>query len=441
MKFSMFNITTKDRKGNLLLVNPLSNSFFRISVPHCHSEEELANALYNSDYQEGMISTGVLVEDSVDYRTIINKMYDNFVVCRDRLDIVILTTNACNFECVYCFQHKNKCRLSTSQYDVILKFIEDRADQYRNVRIRWFGGEPLLELKEICLFSEKLKKVCRDHKMSFGASMTTNGYLLDYSTFEQLYDCNVLSYQISLDGTPDSHNMTRPLKGGGESYERIIDNLKEIHKRAPYKMFNIVVRVNFTKELLEKVNALADYFRDTFEEDERFIFSFIPIFNWSNTEEDQDKAKCISGHLTSRQAVYEAMKDNAEILRFNVWTELLLGNNNCWAGTKHGFAINGDGTILKCDFKLEGFEDNIVGRINSKGYEFYSDKNKMWDFPKPLEECYHCKYFPLCLSTMCGASRVENCMESKCRLQKEFVDNCLEIESYSKYNRFKDVIL
>lgn len=441
MKFSMFNILTKDRYGNDLLLNPISNTYLRIKAPNCHSEEELAANLYDSEYRSEMIENGIFVDDSVDYNVIIDEIYDKKVTHRKRLDIVILTTNACNFDCVYCFQHKHLSRLNAKHYDTILKFIEDRAGEYKNVTIRWFGGEPLLESKQIIKFSEKLRELCKIHKMSFGATMTTNGYLLDYETFEKLYKCNVVSYQISLDGTAESHNKTRPLKGGGASYEKIVHNLVEIHKRAPFRLFNITVRVNFTKELLKDVEELVKYLNEVLEGDDRFTFAFIPVFDWSNTEDDQYKAQKISKHLTSRQAVYETMKDYAGILRFNAWTELILGKNNCWAGSKHGYTINGDGTILKCDFKLEGLKENVVGKISEDGYEFFDEKNKKWIFEKPSKECYHCKYFTLCLSTMCGACRVENCMESKCRTQKEFIKNCLEVESYSKSNNFKDVIL
>lgn len=441
MKFSMFNIVTKDRYGNHLLLNPLSNTYLRIKAPDCLSEEELANSLYDSNYRNEMIEKKIYVGDSVDYSTIIDEIYDNKVTQRDRLGIVILTTNACNFDCVYCFQHKHLSRLNANHYDTILKFIEDRADKYRNVTIRWFGGEPLLESEQIIQFSEKLRDLCRTHKISFGATMTTNGSLLDYETFEKLYKCNVVSYQISLDGTPESHNKTRPFKGGGSSFEKIVNNLVEIHKRAPFRMFNIIVRVNFTKELLEKVDGLVKYLHEIFNGDPRFTFAFIPVFDWSNTAEDQEKAHKISKHLTSRQAVYEAMKDNADTLQFNAWTELSLGKNKCWAGSNHGYAINGDGTILKCDFKLEGFDENVVGKIYEDRYEFNDDKNAKWVFDKPPKECYNCRYFTLCLSTMCGACRVQNCMESKCRTQEEYVKNLLEVESYSKNNNFMDVIL
>lgn len=444
-KLSRFMISLVDKDNNLLVFNPLSNKYYRFFNVGNLSESEMLQMFLNDKIKDRMIQNGFLILKDKNEDETVDWLYQNCVKNRDRLDIVILTTNACNFDCIYCFQHKNNSTLNSVQYDGILEFIKLKLSEhtYKNIRIRWFGGEPLLSKDNIINFSKKLKHYCASQRISFGASMTTNGYLLDIDTFRNLYESKVVSYQISVDGTREIHNRNRPLKNGQGTFERIMSNLINIRDQAPYSMFNINVRINFSNDLLLYADEIIQYYRDYFNDDRRFLFSFIPVFDWSNTDEDIEKANNISPFLTTHQEVLNLMKKYAPSVRFEMWRELLIASNHCWAGTKHGYCINGNGEILKCDFKLEGFPENIIGQISAADGSVTLDEKKssMWEFECPMERCYLCKSFPMCLSTMCGAARVENKMDKKCEREIEILKNYLEIESYSKDNLFEDVLI
>lgn len=446
-QLSRFNISTLDREGNILLTNTISNILVKIinklSLPIVPFEVNKELFSHMSDtVLDQMIKYGVIVENEKNENKVIDEIYKNTVEFNKRLDIVILTTNRCNFSCAYCFQKRDSFYLNFNQYDALILFIEEKIKKegYKNVKIRWFGGEPLLGMKGICYFSEKIKELQRCYDFTYGCGIITNGYLLDLETFKKLYKCNVVTYQISIDGLPDVKY--RVLNNGESTFNKILENLKNIRDNIKYRMFSITIRINFTKELLARADEIVTLFSDEFGKDKRFCFSFIPVFDWSYKDSDYMKAEQLQAELIHEKDVSEIMKIYGDRLDFKAWTNLLFAHNECWAGTKHGYTIDANGDILKCDFKLEGFEDNKIGTIDKNGkLSFNNSKERLWIFDKPLSECYNCNFFPLCLSTSCGAARIQGIMQHKCLSFKQRALDYLEIESYNSDNYFWEVRL
>lgn len=446
-QLSRFNVSTTDRNGNILLTNTVTNVLVKIinsgSIPKCSFSmgKDLFECMDESTLDE-MIKCGIIVEKEKNEDRIINDIYRDTVENNKRLDIVILTTNQCNFNCIYCFQKREEYFLSFKQYDALITFIEEKVRRhgYQNVKIRWFGGEPLLGLDGICYFSDKIELLRKQYNFTYGCGIISNGYLLDIETFKKLYKYNVVTYQISIDGLPDIKH--RLLKNGDSTFEKIIDNLKKIRDNIKFQMFSITIRINFTKELLARADEIVELFYNEFGNDKRFCFSFIPVFDWSYKDSDYMKAERLRAELIHENEVSNIMKKYSDKLDFKAWTNLIFANNECWAGTKHGYAIDANGDILKCNFKLEGFEHNKVGSIDRDGkISFNDERESRWIFDGPLPECYECEYFPLCLSTLCGAARIQGIMKEKCVSFKQRVRDNLEIESYNSNNKFWEVSL
>ncbi|MFA6661401.1 MAG: radical SAM protein [Bacilli bacterium] len=441
-KLSMFNIIKEDKNKNLLITNTLTNALIRI----INNTNELIDfnlnnllSLYNK-HIDLFIKTGILVPDNVNEQLLIDEIYQKNVLKNERLDIIILTTNRCNFSCAYCFQKRETYTLDSKQYDGILNFIETKIKEngYKNIKIRWFGGEPLLDKKGMIYFLNKMKSLSQTYKVSYGCGIISNGYLLDINTFKILFKHKVINYQITVDGLPDINY--RFLNNGKSTFNTIFNNLKRIRDEIKYSMFSITIRINFTRDLLNRVDEVIDLFFKEFGKDRRFGFSFIPVFDWSYKDSDFMKAKQIQSQLITEEEIVEVMKKSVNKLDFKAWSNLKFANNECWAGTPHGYTIDANGDILKCDFKLEGFDANVVGHIDLEGNVFLDNKKeKKWIFNTPLIECYSCGYFPLCLSTSCGAAKLDGIMKNKCNSFKHRVLDYLEIESYSLNNNFIEV--
>ncbi len=441
-KLSMFNIVKEDKNRNLLITNTLSNVLIKILNTTNKTIELNKNFLstFNHEYINLFIKTGVLIPNHINEHQIIDDIYFNEVIKNERLDIIILTTNRCNFSCAYCFQKRETYDLKLSQYDGIIKFIEQKIIDkgYKNIKIRWFGGEPLLGKKGMLYFLEKIKLLSQKYKVSYGCGIITNGYLLDLDTFKILFKNKVINYQITIDGLPDVSY--RFLNNGKPSFDKIFENLINIRDNIKFNMFLITIRINFTREILNRIDEVIELFYKEFGHDKRFGFSFIPVFDWSYKDSDFMKAQQIKSQLITEEEVISVMKKYVDKLDFKAWTNLKFANNECWAGTPHGYTIDANGDILKCDFKLDDFKANNIGKIDLLG-NVYLDYNResKWIFESPLPECYSCSYFPLCLSTSCGAAKLDGIMKNKCASFKSMALDYLEIESYAKNNKFYEV--
>ncbi len=80
------------------------------------------------------------------------------------LSLIIMPTDDCNFRCPYCYEEHIKRYMSIDYLDRIAKFVDLSIDQYRGLKVEWFGGEPLLQLNSIYYLSEKLVGICKTHK-------------------------------------------------------------------------------------------------------------------------------------------------------------------------------------------------------------------------------------------------------------------------------------
>lgn len=97
----------------------------------------------------------------------------------------------------------------------------------------WSEKKPLLAL------SDEFIARCEAADVHYGATITTNGYLLDEETCAQLRDRRVESVQVCLDGPPEIHDRMRPLQNERGTFWRIVKNL-----RHAVDYFPISVRMN-----------------------------------------------------------------------------------------------------------------------------------------------------------------------------------------------------
>lgn len=144
----------------------------------------------------------------------------------------IVVTYDCNFNCPYCFEKelfpdseaKRKVIISRQMVDKIYDCIpEIESNQARlNPVIMLFGGEPLLSAnKDIIEYI-----VDKGRRNGYIFTATSNGYDLD--AFQHLLGQNgIKSIQITLDGIQHTHDSRRGHSITGESYDKILSNIKK----------------------------------------------------------------------------------------------------------------------------------------------------------------------------------------------------------------------
>ena len=124
----------------------------------------------------------------------------------------------------------------------IEKYLISNMAKYANYSLGFFGGEPLLHPEII----KRISTTFRQEQLKFdnngSIGITTNGHLIDIEILKIFEDINIDFYQISIDGPKDTHNSQRKLANGKETYDRIIENIKNILYFSSSKVY---FRVNY----------------------------------------------------------------------------------------------------------------------------------------------------------------------------------------------------
>lgn len=141
--------------GKYLVYNSAKNNFWKVNdnvfafIKHLDSKEiqndserELASFLHrlsiiNTDDEDRCIA------DNFKLRFLANSF------SKDHLDLTIAPTLKCNLCCPYCFEENKPLFVMDSDIcDQIVKFV-NKHNFAKKIRITWFGGEPLLCVREM----------------------------------------------------------------------------------------------------------------------------------------------------------------------------------------------------------------------------------------------------------------------------------------------------
>lgn len=384
----------------------------------------------NDFYQ--LIKLGYLVDENKNEKNVRNMMYAQYV-CNNTLNLVIHTTKQCNFRCQYCYMTFENKSMSEDVQNRIVKFIEKNLHKYTEVKISWFGGEPLLEMDVIKSLSSRVINLCKRAKKTYSSSVTTNGYLLTPMNVETLINCNVDSYTITVDGIGKDHDNLRFLRGKQPTFYTIIENLDHISKKVRCPKLRVVIRCNITKKTAPHLLSYYDYFNKKYGDDRRFSLFIRPVRNAGGesikvVEKDLLLDKEFDDILFSLSRNIK----NGNLKLASNYMELEPSGYTCSAICQGKYTIGVEGDVSKCDAIDKRY---IIGELNQKGDLISKGTNEedwvtgCFEFN---EKCENCFYSAVCFKGTCPIGRIDNC-SNKCKLRTEEIDAliCLYTNSNS----------
>jgi uncharacterized protein len=241
--------------------------------------------------------------------------------------------------------------------------IKKRIDDLEVLHLSFFGGEPLLNKTTIFNLSNWSQQLCKSKDVRYISSITTNGYLLDIKTFEELIKCNISSFQITIDGEKQTHDKFRPTLKGKSTFDEIYSNLVKMSDTS-YN-FNCTIRFNISDANFNSIKSFISNYSSPFTNDKRFSFHFHPIFGVSEL----------------RLTINERLKELTELAEIKGYRyDTPSGHSLCYASKANSYAIRADGRIQKCTVALES-EINNVGKIDKDGnLNIDENKFKKWIF-------------------------------------------------------------
>ncbi len=392
--------------GKTLLYNTLTRSIVQVN-------ETSLNIIHNPERQQCLTSQeqdalqqlkqlGVLVNEEEDEFSGGCAWYQRIRNDRSVIHLTVLTTYSCNLACPYCVENGVKKRIflkrNTSQQ--IVRWVKGILEEEKaaNLLLTFYGGEPLLNKKEIYFLSDAANILCEHYALKKSCRLITNGVLLVPSEVDALVKEGVTHVKITLDGFGEDHDRKRPTLGGQGTFSTIIENLT-------YAVNHLQVTIgsNFDSSNLESVKKLYDYLHSLGLHQKLKAVHAKPILSTLS-----DKiASAISQQCTvcrMSETDYQGLLDivkYAQTLGFNVADNMSLGP--CQALKYHSYVIDPNGVIYKCP----GFVGRPEFAIGDVAYGVMNTQKAYRDL-NIHEPCQTCKYMPLCAGGCRHSAFLEN---------------------------------
>ena len=153
-----------------------------------------------------------------------------------RNGVMLSVASGCNLACRYCYC--GVCRDKIPNQGLMsettaLHAVEDlfaAADPKSDVRITFFGGEPLLNKPVIRSVVDRCNRLAEMRGMNVGYSITTNATLMD-ETIAALIADNRFGLMVSLDGPQVLHDRQCPTRDGHGSFEAAVAGIRTLMAR------------------------------------------------------------------------------------------------------------------------------------------------------------------------------------------------------------------
>lgn len=286
-----------------------------------------------------------------------------------KLHLIICPTEQCNCRCVYCYETFTNGKMSGALVEGIKRLVEARISDLRVLSVSWFGGEPLLASDLVVELSDFFYQICKSHNVVFHGQMTTNGYLLNSCMFEKLLSVGVNSYQITLDGTREFHDLKRVLVNGRGTFDIIYGNILAT-KNVKNIPFDITLRMHIDEDNIHIISTLADQLKNDFDGDGRYKFFFRGL---SKLGGDRDNELNVLTEEKLDKTIKEVLRKIDKKNRMTV-----AKNYICYASMPYAFVIRSTGAIGKCTVALQ-HDFNNIGYLDESGdMNIDNEKYRQW---------------------------------------------------------------
>jgi uncharacterized protein len=315
----------------------------------------------------------------------------------------------------------------------LIDFIEQRAEQIHaeNIAITWYGGEPLLVKDTVVSLSRKIGEFAKNCGMTAQFSIITNGYLIDKSITEQLYDCGIRMAQITVDGCEERHNKRRFLKAAPEqgTYMQILQGINIFAQQG----ITVCVRMNVDKENIGDVGTFVQDMKARIADTQNIMITLGHVFDMDDNSMSYESDNCLS---TERFA-------ECKLTALQLFKELGLvkslqyayprPRSTFCAGIKeNSFTVRPDGKLYRCwnDLSTDSLS---IGSIfepldtNADQYKKWSECPSVFDNKK----CWSCEVLPLCMGG-CPREQVYSGKDADCIDVKHNINRLIDFFAINK---------
>lgn len=397
-----------DSKGDYIIFNTFSKS-------HVVVDEEVVSELEklkigaeptaeSTTVFEQLKEMDIVVDDEVDEDLEMEYHFQKNKFDTSVLSVNILTTYACNLGCVYCFQDgvKSSVLMDTEMCNKVAAWLCERMEKARPeiLRVVFYGGEPLLNIKAIKLLSQLLFLAASQRNVAVESSIITNGVLLNEDIIDELMPWGLKSVRVTLDGDKPAHDSKRCFKDGRGTFDSILKNLEKIKGKIP-----IYLNGNFDDGTKDKFPALLDTLVD------RGFNGYIEGITFKPILKNIESAIAGNPPLSSPPfkggemggcdvCTFSDMSNVGDMLYLIRETEkrgfesgMGVALGPCEVSKEYSYTIDPFGKIYKCG-GFVGRKEFVIGDLTKTGFNYRLTQFMTTDTWKG--DCKGCAYMPLC---------------------------------------------
>jgi uncharacterized protein len=442
MQPSMFNVRVPlEDRDEVFLMNTLTDAQLIVSrdVSDFLDRLSLEPAAALSDEQRDVLGTlwenGFVVESREVDRQNVRNYFHAVRESQEQLRVTVLTTLQCNFACEYCFQgdhgdyNKHAAKMTLETAERVARWAEERLDALKpeSFVMTFFGGEPLLNQPVMHYLAERMWASCGSRGVRMLINIITNGLLLTPEVVDRLVPYGLSVVKITLDGDRDMHNKMRPLRGGQGTFDRIINNVRQVAGKC-----KISIGGNFDEESVDTYPALLDFLREQEFADKLSRVAFKPIIR---APRPTTPAKSSGNKFIALTAVGGADKplngtcmtsagggtsicdscnfidDKMSFLReetlkrgFHTVDGVHMGP--CEIHRKHAHTIGPDGALYACP-GFTGDARMSTGHIDGRQEPWRHTAASAFDALAAWKQCDDCAFIPVCAGGCTVAAHTE----------------------------------
>lgn len=324
---------------------------------------------------------------------------------------IFVLTNSCNLQCIYCQAQSGEDMNSGKMTLEIAEKAVDFALQSpcKNLTFEFQGGEPLLNFDTLKYIVEYADAHKGERHIDY--TLVSNLTYLDKEILRYIKEKNI-GVSTSLDGHEFIHNANRPFRGGGKTYNLVIEKINLLRKNGIYVGAIQTTSRNslaFAKEIVDAyVNNKLEYI---------FIRPLTPLgcasYKWKQIGYDPEQfvdfyKNCLEYIVDINKKGKRLVEGHAAILLkkiLEVSGENYMELHSPCGGTIGQIAYYYDGDIYTCDegrmLGEMGNDSFKLGNVFKSKYEdvICSEKCKAVmsaSFIEALPECCDCVYHPYC---------------------------------------------
>jgi uncharacterized protein len=439
MHASMFNLRVPlPARDEVFLMNTLTDAQLVVSTDVAALLDRAGDSSFtphdplNDDEREALAllrDNGFLVRDRSADRQALDQYLDEVKSDSAELNVTLLTTLQCNFACDYCFQgdhgdyNARADRMSPATAARTIAWMTRELDRVRPEKfvLTFFGGEPLLNLPVMYEVAERMWEVTQARQVPpvpMFVNIITNGLLLTPEVVDRMAPFGLNGVKITLDGDRDTHNRMRPLRGGQGTFDRIVENVRQVAGKC-----RIAIGGNFDESSVDSYPALLEFLKAQDFADKLSKVFFKPIVRAEPVSakgiipltpiaaKDKLNGTCMTSVGSGAGKACDSCNVLDDKLAFLRQETKRLGfpthdgvhNGPCHVHKQHAHTIGPDGSLYACP----GFTGQLAlstGHIDDRHDSWRESAYERFTRLSPWKECGDCAYIPVCAGGCVAAS-------------------------------------